>query len=114
MELLNINNTYDESDKPRYLTDDEIDLILSNLPPTYGADSLQAEIIRDTIYRDLKEKFQAKKLAPSAMNSIANDIVKYHNTSRIAAGSDVGAHSAESNSAGPMQATMDSHRSAGT
>ena len=108
MELVNINNTYDENDKPRYLTDEEINLILDYLPETFSADVAEGEMIRESIANALREQLQNKKLAPSAINSTANEIVKYHNTSRIAAASDVGAWAAEGSSAAPMQATLNS------
>ena len=113
MEQVNINNTYDESDKPRYLTDKEIDLILENLPATYSADQSEGEMIRQSIYHDLKEKLQNKKLAPSAMNSVANEIVKYHNTSRISPGSNTGVWAAEGSSASLMQAALNSFHFSG-
>ena len=114
MESVNINNTFDVNLQPRYLTEDEIDLILENLPPTYGADPYEGEMIRQAIANDLREKFHAKKLTPSAINSISNQLVKYHNTSRIDAGSDVGSWAAEGSAHAPMQASLNSFQIAGS
>ena len=113
MELVNINNTYDENDKPRYLTDDEINLILDYLPATFSADASEADMIRQSIVNDLKSILQNKKLTPSAINSTANEIVKHHNTSRISPGSDVGAWAAEGSAQPAMQATLNAFHFSG-
>lgn len=108
MDFVNINSTYSESDRPRSLTNDEIDAILDYLPTTYSADAYEGQLIREAIRNDLREKLMYKKIAPSAINNIANDIVKYYTTSRIAAGLSVGANAAESSAHSPMQSALNS------
>lgn len=108
MELVNINNTYDIKDKPVFLSDDEIEEILNYLPSTYGSDLKENENIRNSLRHYFQDILQNKKVTPSAINNVTNEIVKQHGQSRIAAGQSVGSHCAESCSQPSMQSTLNS------
>lgn len=108
MELTNINNTYDIKDKPVYLSNDEIEIILNHLPNTYGSDLKENENIRNSLRHYFQDILQNKKVSPSAINNVTNEIVKQHGQSRIAAGQSVGSHCAESCSQPAMQQTLNS------
>ncbi len=111
MDFVNIKDN--QSERPRFLTENEVNQIVDVLPMTYSADPYEADIIREAIKADLIQKLTNKKLSPDAVNQLANDIVKYYNTSRVAAGLSVGAHAAESSSHAPMQATLNSFHFSG-
>jgi len=109
MEYININNNLEP--RPRYLTDQEIDLILNQLPNVYGVDEKENENIKQSINSYLRDILKNKKIAPNGIQNLANQIVKQYTSSKIAAGSTVGTATAEATACGPTQAALDSHRS---
>src|SRR5438445_10772275 len=113
MELLNINNTYDPADRPRYLTEDEINAIVDVLPATYSANTEEGNLIREALKDDVQVVLKSKKLAPSAITSIANIMVEQYNESRIAAGTTAGTHASEGMAHGPTQASLNSFHAIG-
>jgi hypothetical protein len=70
MEYVNINETYNEQDLPRYLTTDEIDQILSNLPAIRSSDKDNALIIKNNIINNLTAVLLNYKVVPSSINQI--------------------------------------------
>src|SRR4029078_7543373 len=108
MDFVNINSTYSENSRPRYLTEEEIDKIVDVIPTTYSADQFEGNIIRESIKKDLFDKLTNKKISPEAINQIGNDIVKYYTTSRIAAGFSAGNSAGENSSHGSMQSALNS------
>lgn len=114
MDFININKNYSEKDRPRFLTDDEIEAILEHLPLTYSADVYEGQLIRDAIRKDLKSKLMDKKISPFSINNLTNDIVKYYVTSRIAAGHAAGESASENSAATPMQAALNAFHSSGS
>ncbi len=113
MELININKTFDIKDKPRHLTSEEINSILDKLPETFGVNDQENENIREAIQTHLREILTHKKVAPSRINAVANEMVKFHVESRINPGSTVGTHCSESVSQPCFQATMNAFHNAG-
>jgi hypothetical protein len=115
MEFININTLENkfEKNKPRFLTKEEIEMVVDQVPNTYGADSAENDNIRESIKDYLRDIIKHKKITPDAINSISNQIVKHHNQSRIAAGTTVGSSSSEALSAAPMQAALNSFHSSG-
>jgi hypothetical protein len=115
MEFININTLENkfEKNKPRFLTKEEIEIIVDQVPNTYGADSAENDNIRESIKNYFRDIIKQKKITPEAINSISNQIVKHHNQSRIAAGTTVGSSSSEALSAAPFQAQMNAFHSAG-
>lgn len=111
MEYTNIINQLDNNSivkRPRYLTNEEIELILNQLPEVYGVDPLENDNIKQSIKDYLGDILKNKKLTPAGINNVANEIVKQFNESRIAAGSTVGTAAAEAASCGPTQAALNS------
>lgn len=109
MEWVNIKTN---TDRPRYLTETEMNLMLSVIPEGYSADPEERELIRQAIVDDLKLRLN-QKISPSAIQGITNALLKYYHSSRIDPGTDVGTHSAEANCQPPMQDTLNSHRTSG-
>ena len=107
MEWVNINH-FDDNDKPRELTEEEINIILKQLPKTFAADEVAGEMIRKNMADNFRDILIKKKVSPSAIADIINTMQMYHNKSLIMPGTDIGVHASESIGRASTQMTLNS------
>lgn len=113
MEYVNIEqNSYDD-DFPRSLSVGEIDYILSYLPEAFAPDQQNANLIRESLIKNLRNILQHKKICPSAINLLIEQVVKQYYKSQVTPGTAIGLHAAESTAHVPMQMSLDSFKQAG-
>jgi hypothetical protein len=113
MDLVNINQTYDIYDEPRYLTDNEINIILNTLPPIMSPDDLTKQNVDASLKTHLRNIFKANKTSPSATQNIVDTINSNFVDSHVIPGTAVGIHAAEGASRAPSQMSMDTFKNVG-
>ena len=113
MDLVNIYQTYDVYDEPRYLTEDEMNTILNALPPIMSPDPATQKNVDVALKHNLKTIFKANRVAPSAIQSIVDQIHDSFVNAHVIPGTAVGIHAAEGASRAPSQMSMDTFKTVG-
>jgi hypothetical protein len=111
MEWVPLNN-YDTginlNNRPRKLTEDEINYITDHLPYALSADSTAAEVARQGTIEWMIETLREVKLDPSAIPELIERIIEQHNKSLVVPGTPVGITASEAVGATTTQMTLNS------
>jgi len=100
--------------RPRYLTDAEINDILNDIPKVYAATEEEALKVRDEIKRTFYLQIKNLPIAPSKINDLKKHMINQFIRSRIEPGEAVGLKTGEANGAPMMQLTLNSFHQAGS
>lgn len=98
----------DISDKPRKMTNKEIEYVISHVPLAPSADPLAAEITRQGVASWIKGMLRDVVISPSAIPELTQRIVEQHYKSLVAPGTPVGITAAEAVGATTTQMTLNS------
>jgi len=101
-------------DRPRYLSDEEINEILKVVPEVYAATKEAATKIQDEIKRTFFLHIKNLPIAPSKINDLKKHIINQFVRSRIEPGEAVGLKTGEANGQPMMQLTLNSFHQAGS
>jgi hypothetical protein len=99
---------------PRKLTEQEIDDIVSVIPPVKSAAKDVSEIIRKNIQERLKEQLREIILTPLAINDMKREILNIYENSLIDQGTPVGIMAAEALGHPITQMALNSFKTSGT
>lgn len=99
--------------KPRKLTPDEIEKILSHIPESLAADKRSRKVIRDGIVSFLRRALMNEEIDVRGINMLINTIINQHAKSRVVPGTPVGITAAESHGASASQGALNSFHSSG-
>lgn len=113
MDLVNINETYDYNDEPRYLTEDEITMVLDTLPSIMSPDKTTKENVDVALKLNLRNIFRANKLSPSSIQNIIFKLNSDFINATVIPGTTVGIDAAEGASRAPAQMSMDTFKNVG-
>lgn len=102
-----------DADRPRKLTQQEINYIAEHQPLPRSADVTAANLTREGIMQWIKETLSELELCPSAIASMIKQIVDAHNKSVIAPGSPVGITAAEAVGSSTTQMTLNTFHQSG-
>jgi hypothetical protein len=102
------------SDKPRFLTDDEISFIVSNFKLAPAADRESSELNRSEMVKNIVTDLKSIKMSPSAIPDLIIEIEKQHFKSIVVPGSTVGATSAEAVAGSSTQMTLNTFHHSGS
>lgn len=108
MEWSAFNTNADNNDKPRKVTAEEINYIISHIPLAPAADIYSAQYNRIGVIQWVAETLKDEFICPSAIPELIEGIVKQHNNCLIAPGSAVGNTAAEAVGATVTQTTLNS------
>lgn len=111
MEWVPLNDYEDgmnQVDKPRKLTEKEINFIVNQIPMAPSADGISSQISQNSTIRWLKASLRNKYIAPSSLDDTVNEIKRQHEKSLITPGTSAGITSAETIGATTTQMTLNS------
>lgn len=100
-------------DRPRYLTNDEIESVVNDFPLYRGVDATTRELTREQHMEFAREQLRTIKLAPSKLESFKETIIRYHLGAQIEAGTPVGTIAAESTASTLTQTSLNGAKQAG-
>ena len=100
-------------DKPRRLTQEELDDVVSNIPAIPGADPYAARVARDGLVAWIRSALEETVICPSAVKELIKITVRDFNRSLITPGSPVGITAAEALGATMTQMTLNTFHSSG-
>ena len=106
-------NEIDASDAPRFLTFEEIQRIVDNLPENTIPYPKDAEFIRKQIQENIAKELKSQQVCPSGIIEIINEIRKQHKESLLERGTPIGFTSSEAVGAINTQATLNTFHSSG-
>lgn len=101
-------------DKPRKLTEEEIQDILSVVPSIKSADPTVSQYNIKSLKKNLREQLQEIELTPLGISDIKEDIIKNFNFCRVRPGEMVGTLSSDSLSSKLTQGALNSFHTAGS
>lgn len=101
-------------DRPRKLTEQEIDYIVAHFPTPPSADRTASEIIREGIVRWIMGALTETELCPSAIPELIKEIIYQHTKSLITPGTPVGITAAEAVGATTTQMTLNTFHQSGS
>ncbi len=96
------------NDRPRKLTEQEIQYVTDHFPTAPSADPEAAEVNRKAIVHWMSEELRNVSICPSAIPDLINRIVDQHNKSLVAPGTPVGITASEAVGASATQMTLNS------
>ncbi len=102
------------NDKPRELSDKEIEYIVSHYPLPFAADIDSATTARNNIVAWIANSIRGKEMCPSAIPELIKIILDKHQKSLITPGTSIGITAAESIGATLTQMTLNSFHSSGS
>src|ERR1700722_13753637 len=108
VQLTDYDDKVDINDKPIRLTKDQINFIISHVPYPPAADQESATLARNGIVEWLEESLRDAMVAPSAIPSLINQIVKQHYKSLVTPGTPSGIGAGEAVGAITTQMTLNS------
>lgn len=100
--------------KPRHLTNEEIELIISGLPPVRGATDVSREHARNNIVLKLRRELIKIELSPLAFEQFQKSIYKDFVKCQIEAETPIGIMTADNLGKPVTQSTLNTFHSAGT
>ncbi|MEM5804083.1 MAG: hypothetical protein QW350_05115 [Candidatus Aenigmatarchaeota archaeon] len=108
------DNKVNPNDRPRKLTDSEIEEIVNQMPYGPSADRVSAETIRNCIMEWIRETLKEVQICPSAIPELIERIKEQHYKSLITPGTPVGIAAAEAVGATTTQMTLNTFHSSGS
>ena len=104
----------DSSDKPRFLTADEIKDITDAIPAPPSADEFAAKVCKDGVAERVRKSLESVELCPSEIPELKKKIVERHVKSLISPGAPVGIVVAEAVGASATQMTLNTFHASGS
>jgi len=103
----------DLTDMPRALTEEELEYITEVLPKPLAADEFTRETVHKACKKHITNILKIKKLAPSQINALRDEIYRQYTKSLVSAGESVGIRLAEALSTTATQSSLDAFHTTG-
>lgn len=113
MGWVSINNQSDD-DRPRRLTADQIEQIISVIPIPKAATRDAAKLAHERILHRFRKELRTCELAPSAIPELRRRILQAHIKAQMPAGTPVGINGGESISSSATQSTLNTFHQSGS
>lgn len=112
--LSGCENNVDINDKPRKLTEAEINYILSKVPTAPSADSVAAAVCADGIKQWIGKQLMQTEIAPSAIPKLIYQIIQQHKRSLVVPQTPIGIIAAEAVGSTTTQMTLNTFHKSGS
>jgi len=110
---LDSGKSVNQNDKPRLLTEEEIEYIIKHIPKAPAADPYAAKVAREEVVKWMKQTLRQELMCPSAIPELISNILEQHTKSLVVPGTPVGITAGEAVGASTTQMTLNTFHLSG-